>query len=336
MSVFVDHSVLKHRHSRLKDVGPDDHHREWGWTDEQAGKHEVHIPYAYTKSWVEDQKVLGLGSSGSWDGGVVTHPCCLYLPTVKPNYPFQLYYSGHDGSWDNARIGRAYSADGISFTRDANNPVVTPFDSYGRPQYPSVIYDIYESDSNKRWKMVCMARLGTTNKLVVLYSSNGESWAFWKEPTQPTNFKNHPSCFRIGNEFFVLYTNLGNELSLCIYNRDFSSVYDVGTIVSKGSAGLWDENKISEASLYWSLGVWYVLYTGADSNNYFKIGMALSSFGFSWTKYALNPVFDGAELGDYTGVIKPSLVCVEKDFRAYVAQRKTAGGDLEIYKFDIV
>ena len=126
------------------------------------------------------------------------------------------------------------------------------------------------------------------------------------------------------------------DFRLSVYDKTFDNIYNHGKILLKGSAGTWDSNKLDVLSLYWNLGIWYICYSAADANLYFKAGMATSYDCFNWSKYPLNPVIDGAELGQYTGVYSPTMIMVEKDFIIYISQRKTVGGALEIYKFDIV
>jgi|GEM_PF-2410040 len=62
--------------------------------------------------------VLTIGSNGAWDDNMVLDPCVL-----KDAEGYKMWYAGEDGSTQ--RIGYATSSDGISWTKYANNPVLT-------------------------------------------------------------------------------------------------------------------------------------------------------------------------------------------------------------------
>ncbi len=314
------HTLASHStkaHSELTGIGANDHHREWNWADEQPSRHEIYVPYSFTRGWIKDQKVLGAGSAGAWDDFCITHPEIL-----KIDGTYYLYYTGRSSgvNWHDARIGLATSTDGINFTKNGGNPIVPLRAGDDANFFPGVVYDVYESDANKRWKMTCTGYTvaGVAN-LIVYYSADCVNWTFWKTPTQPTLFVNHPALFRIGNEFFVIYTNSNaiNGVSLCVYDKDFTNIYNVGQIIAPGAGGTWDAGHCGEASLYWNLGVWYVSYRALDAANVIRIGMATSTSGFTWTKDPLNPVAEGLVVA-WEGLIRGNLLMVEKDFYMYV------------------
>jgi predicted GH43/DUF377 family glycosyl hydrolase len=91
------------------------------WYTGHDGSH-YRIGYAYSSdgtNWFKStaNPVLNLGSSGSWDDFHVYGPSIIY-----DGITYSMWYSGHDGS--NWRIGYATSSDGITWTRDASNPVL--------------------------------------------------------------------------------------------------------------------------------------------------------------------------------------------------------------------
>ena len=68
----------------------------------------------------ENNPVLPLGSSGSWDDGGLEAPDVLYTGGF-----YEMWYSGYRTSfWADSRIGYAKSSDGISWTRHTANPVL--------------------------------------------------------------------------------------------------------------------------------------------------------------------------------------------------------------------
>lgn len=82
--------------------------------------------------------VLNPGASGSWDATGVSSPTVLY-----DGVQYRMWYAGHDGS--NLRIGYATSSDGVTWSKDAANPVLDlgltgSWDAMGVSS-PTVVYD---------------------------------------------------------------------------------------------------------------------------------------------------------------------------------------------------
>src|SRR3989344_6498233 len=69
----------------------------------------------WTKS--SNNPVLSLGPN-SWDNQTVFQPSVLYL-----NNQYYMWYSGYNGS--RFQIGYATSTDGISWTKNQSNPVLS-------------------------------------------------------------------------------------------------------------------------------------------------------------------------------------------------------------------
>lgn len=64
--------------------------------------------------WTKQGMVLDVGSSGDFDDGRVWFPTVIYEPT-DTGKEWKMWYGGNDGSV--ARIGYAYSSDGITWTK---------------------------------------------------------------------------------------------------------------------------------------------------------------------------------------------------------------------------
>jgi hypothetical protein len=72
-------------------------------------------------SWTDygSNPVLVHGSSGSWDDMHVSTPSVIFNGSC-----YIMSYSGYQGSMLSRKIGLAYSSDGTSWSKDANNPVI--------------------------------------------------------------------------------------------------------------------------------------------------------------------------------------------------------------------
>jgi len=94
-------------------------------------------------SWQKDtlnNPVLTKGPSGTWDDTWVFKPSVLYIDGY-----FHMWYDAYNGTDEQVRIGHATSPDGVTWSRDPNNPVLSFGSSqswdYPRVDGPSVIYD---------------------------------------------------------------------------------------------------------------------------------------------------------------------------------------------------
>lgn len=335
---------LKHKHKDLKDIGPDDHHREWGWADEWGWVRSVHIPYSISpnyptdhKGWVSRGKVLEKAGSG-WDSYLVNQPCVL-----KIGGTYRLYYTGLDGTpWTtHCRIGLATSLDGLNFTRyGVNGKIVDPETGYTAVLSPCVIYDVYETNSSKKYKMIANAWKTATSAYEALYyySADGISWTF---DSELSGLGRPNVLFRIGNAYFIYYKDEATyEIKLKV-TRDFLTWYDGGTVIPKGAAGEWDDEGYGWNSLFWNLGVWYMFLQGSGDapsgypTHPWKIGMALSSDGFTWTKYLMNPIQEPDNGTWYdNSLIQPTVLMVENMFWLYCCGRDSSNA-FSIGRFDI-
>lgn len=90
-------------------------------------------------NWEKDalNPVLIPGTAGSWDGVWVMCPCVLFNGSI-----YHMWYAAYG---DQVQIGHATSPDGVTWTKDPDNPVLTrgAYGSwdYPRVDFPSVIYD---------------------------------------------------------------------------------------------------------------------------------------------------------------------------------------------------
>jgi len=263
---------LKHRHKDLKGIGPDDHHRELGWVDEWGWKRSIHIPYS-KDGWVNRGQVLQKSASG-WDSVGVHQPCVLRIGNA-----YGLYYTGRSGAWTTtARIGLATSPDGLNFSRYGTDGKIVdpPTDDYTAVISPSVIYDVYETNSSKKYKMLGNAWKTAIGAYVPMYwySADGISWTW---DSELTGLGRPNILFRIGNAYFVFYKDEATTDIKLSVTRDFSSWYNHGTVISKGGTGEWDEGGYGWNSLFWNLGVWYMFLQGSTAGTHpWKIGIVTS------------------------------------------------------------
>jgi predicted GH43/DUF377 family glycosyl hydrolase len=120
--------------------------------------------------WVPDaDPVLLPGSDRSWDGAAVGD-----AKVVPVAAGYVMYYTGVDGEGV-VRIGRATSADGVRWIKDAASPVLEPgspgaWDEAGVSD-PSVV-----RTAEGGWMMVFRSSDGDRSGLGVAFSADGVAW----------------------------------------------------------------------------------------------------------------------------------------------------------------
>jgi predicted GH43/DUF377 family glycosyl hydrolase len=138
--------------------------------------------------------VLDIGSSGSWDEQGVLSPTVL-----KNGGTYHMWFTGRDGS--NDRIGHATSQDGITWTRNPMNPILTlgPTGSWEETHVLAPTVLLY-GNTYQMWYSGCIGlfceigyaamyywRSGNLTSYPLNSGSNGTTWNFinWTESLPP-------------------------------------------------------------------------------------------------------------------------------------------------------
>ncbi len=209
-------------------------------------------------SWIKrdpPQPVLDVGAAGTWDGRWLDTPAIVKCPGG-----YKLYYYADSHSVAFSAIGMASSTDGINFTKHPANPVmekgaVAGFDGFW-VESPAVLYD------------------SAAGQYEMWYSGVGYG------PGLPSG----------------LHVSVGRATSvdgaLWIKDSLHNPVLDIGP------AGTFDDGWVSVPAVRKTFGqyeMWYIGSSCADYNadstlDTSRVGLATSSDGIHWTKYAGNPV----------------------------------------------
>jgi hypothetical protein len=116
-------------------------------------------------------------STSSWDNGLIASPS-----VIKVGDTYMMYYEGQDKTTYTWHIGLATSTDGVTWTKSASNPVLSPgasdkWDEF-EVRYPSVHYDgsTYRMWYWGRSDIDDIARIGLAT------STNGIAWTKYASP----------------------------------------------------------------------------------------------------------------------------------------------------------
>jgi len=303
---------------------PDAHHRKWSWADEGSWIKKLPIPYG---SWIRQN--LGdpiIAPHGNWTS---CEDCCAIYDEAED--VFYIWYGGRHTLYAYA-IGLAKFDYKTNTTTYLNNdePVLVPADvgvDYDRVRNPSVIFDN-----------------GTYYMLVMAYDTVGAQWdSFSFQSTDKITWTAGTKLFdgyfggfwiKLGDAVYAIFVKAGNiyaalgrgdtrYTSLTLYTK---------VILSKGATGEWDDGGIAKGFVYWSQGVFYILYpgfTGVAVPREWRVGMAVSGNGWIYNKFfdnELNPVFGVGATGkfdDYAVAGRDIVMLKDRFFMFYAGHNGT-------------
>lgn len=236
--------------------------------------------------WTKDinNPVLNPGPAGSWDENWIHLPSVLVI-----NNTFHMWYTGHKGtnrSFD-FQIGHATSSDGITWTKDPNNPVLTR-GATGAWDYawiagPSVIYD------GSKYHLWYGAYDGT-NMIRFGHATSSDALTWTKDPSNPVLGRGYSTswdyprvdspCVIFDGETFHMFYSGGNYFTWKIgyaTSTDGSiwTKYASNPVLLPGQTGSWDSRAIMPMTVMDSSGVKYKMwYQGSKEENFGSIGYA--------------------------------------------------------------
>jgi predicted GH43/DUF377 family glycosyl hydrolase len=283
------------------------------WTAQTAAE-DTFVAY-------EDNPLLELGAPGEWDGGTI------FLPEViVETDTFHMFYTGVITPFSSApSIGYASSSDGLTWTKNIDNPVLvgdgTGFDAYYVAS-PAMIYE------NGLWIMYYAGQ--PTPPPVPSGSQIGRAAAPaptgpWTRGTEPvltlgssnewdSGFIEANTVLKIDNEYIMYYSGgadffegagfmIGRATSpdgLTWTKYDDPATTEApfaesDPVLVPGIAGSWDEAMVWESTVRHTPCGWEMYYTGAPSLLEAAIGYARSEDGIVWMKDPANPIYDAAD-----------------------------------------
>ena len=201
-------------------------------------------------TWTKDTNnpVLSKGKVGDWDESNAFNPGAVIL--IDSIY--HIWYTGHKGDdfAANFQIGHATSPDGVAWTKDTNNPVLsagpsgTWDDTYIAGSF--VVYD------GKEYHMWYGAYNGTHGiRIGHATSPDGVTWT--KDPLNP---------------------------------------------VLTFETGKWDDRRVEFPKVIFDGTNYHMWYSGGSYFSW-QIGYATSEDGSTWTKYPKNPVLHEGSAGSW-------------------------------------
>ena len=254
-------------------------------------------------NWIKDPSpIIDLGDIGSWDEEAVMAGSVLFDGNI-----YHMWYSGGGGS--NFRIGHATSHDGISWTKDPQNPVMDLGSAGSWENYNVYMPCVLLVDSI--FHMYYNGDDGYNERIGHATSNDGSNWI--KDTKNPVldlgtsgswdDFEMFPmagSAIYINNMFYLYYAGIGMSQGRYAIGQAISTDGSTWTKNSQNpimEAGNWNDFDglgVLPGTVLFDGNLFEMWYSGCDDTYFrYRIGYAFSSDGINWTRdTANNPVID--------------------------------------------
>lgn len=247
--------------------------------------------------WIKNEEpVLENGASGTWDAELVGFPSVVLIDDT-----YHMWYAGMGTNV--LRIGHATSSNGISWVKDENNPVLDVGETGSwegsRVYLPSVVYD------GAIFHMWYTGEGETGNgKLGYATSENGVAWTkhegkpYFELEGEPYNGEVFAGAILFeGDTFHMWYTQRAENIDFhamgyasSVNGADWD-LYANNPVMIGGESGAWDRPRLQPSSVVKVDNDYHLCYSGGEYSEW-RLGLATSSDGITWTKNPQNPVID--------------------------------------------
>lgn len=267
--------------------------------------------------------VLKRGSSGEWDSADVLNPS-----VVKYQGMYFNFYSGFDGkTW---HTGLATSANGVVWVKQGK--VLSPDPRTWEGDYIAA----NGSAMFVGGRFLYWYQAGTPPHIGLAQSSDGKRWAKRPQPVLNPGPRGSwdergvadPYVLQIGGTFYMYY--LGQDrarrqrlgLARSADGMRWQKLRS-NPVLELGGPSAFDENGLGEPAVWEYGGSYWMLYTGRDTHENRRIGLARSKDGVRWQKLPAHFVFFGNQPWDAPTVCDPTVLIEGNMVRVWFG-----GGDL--------
>ncbi|MFH0758177.1 MAG: T9SS type A sorting domain-containing protein [Bacteroidota bacterium] len=257
-----------------------------------------------------DNPVMVPGSAGEWDEGLIAPGSVLYHEGS-----YHMWYWGGDIGNVNLRIGHATSLDGITWSKDINNPVLEPgpdgtWEGTAVAD-PTVIFN--DSIFHMWYEGTPTKSLSEGMQIGHATSPDGIHWT--KDTNNPVlemgtsgkwddQWVSQPEVIYNGSEYHMWYggdnrtfekMSIGHATSMdgTTWTKDARNP----VLISEAS-GDWDYPRVNFPKVIFDGTSFKMFYSGGDFAKW-QIGCATSEDGSTWTKYVNNPLLSNGTNGTW-------------------------------------
>ena len=271
--------------------------------------------------WTKDEgnPVLRKGPAESWENEAVAWP-----EVILDGSTFKMWYGGWGLSTDRIwRIGYAESSDGISWTKDASNPVMdvgAAGEWDDESALPGAV--IFDGSSYKMWYHGYDGAIWRTG-----YATSPDGIVWTKHASNPV--------LNVGaggkwDNFWAIITGvifdgssyqgwyIGGDGSNFSFRTGYATSPDGITwtkhpsnpVMDFGTGGEWDNANAGVEAVIYNGSIYEMWYQGGGGAQLTQIGYATSTDGLVWTKSESNPVLPVGPFGvwDWSFVVAPTVL----------------------------
>jgi len=249
--------------------------------------------------WVDhpDNPILGVGEPGAWDDGGR-----WVVSVIRVDETYHLWYGGSDDPLEANGIGHATSPDGVEWTMDPANPVLTrgepgAWDRWFWFPSPAVMYDGSEFHM---WYAGTASTSGTLIQGGYATSPDGSAWTKYEgnpvlEVGPPGSWDDRQvrpaSVILDGETYKMWYSGFGASSGIGYAESpdgiDWTK-HPEPVLGRLSYPGGWDKFP-ADPSVVFDGSLYHMWYAGRSTGDW-MIGYAFSTDGIGWSRHRGNPV----------------------------------------------
>lgn len=237
-----------------------------GWDGQVArATAAVSDPYTWT---ITHEDCLVSGAEGQWDDDMIRLDSLLYVDGT-----YYLYYTGN-----NYAVGLATSSDGITFTKDAGNPIFTPSGTETVVSQAAVLRDgavwyMWYSYRDSGEGVLPAIKLATSTDGVTWTKTGIVSWPKGLAGEYDSTYKEFHYAFKRHGLYHLLaecYDGTSWTIGLATCPRAEGVFTKLPQPVFRGSGvdGTYDKLHVATPTVFRVNGAWRLLFCGTDAANY--------------------------------------------------------------------
>ena len=214
----------------------------------------------------------------------------------------------------------------VNFTPSPGNPVLSPgapgsWDENIRERgwfmYENGTYHVWYGG----WQGAYSLSTPRLVKLGYAYSTDGVHWTKYSgNPIYTQDWIEDVAVVKDGNTYYMYaedeYTGDGDGALINLFtSTDKINWTKYGTVIYPGGAD-WEAHDVGTPTVWKESNTWYLLYEGLGNGIAGQVGLATSSDGRNWTRYANNPVLSNP-LGANLDIAIDSIIRINGVYYAY-------------------
>jgi uncharacterized repeat protein (TIGR01451 family) len=263
--------------------------------------------------------VLSVGADGSWDDDDVWGPAVL-----KEGGSYKMWYAGDEGS-NPSQIGMATSTNGITWTKEAANPVLSPSQSWetNGVMATSVIsdsglYKMWYTGYNSEW----VARIGyATSPDGVNWTKSGVVLDVGTSGSWEDEDVGEATVIKDGGTYHTWYTGRDGMTSRIGYATSSDGINwtkdSANPVLDVGPPGAWDWLQVYGSSVVKVGGEYNLWYSGETLPPAWQTGYVTSTNGSDWTRGEMLIPEGAPGTFDFNSADYPSVIVDGAQFKIW-------------------